>query len=296
MLDHCISVPIVYDWMMMDEKIEKCKYVPFKRETKQMEDSICINFKVSCQNEASTTIWQAVGDKINAATFSINHEGTCSCDWVILANDKSLGTVTQNNTFNATVGDLEKISVRCENSCSDEVICKGELYIVVHYLIDTGRKPEKKDKKVTCFISDKCGIPENTLVCREVSQKGGRVSKCFYKPNGEKFFLERVSILIEGYISVKVTDLCDDSFVICTYPITLVKTFFLCAPDGTEIVCKIDNFFCNAYMVDKKSYKNCMKVSLSIDFCLSVQSIYNTVINIKGDICEPRAELIDKLC
>lgn len=297
MSKYCISAPIVYDWITIMEEMKKCIYIPMKRNVKLMEDCICINFQVNCQAESPTTIWQAVGDKMHAATFSISHDGTCFCDWLILANQEEIATVSPTNTVSATIGDLENLSIVCVSGCSDDNVCEGTLHIVVHYLLSTDKEKEKKPKKVTCFLSDKHGNPVdgNQLLCREIGRHEERFSKCFLTPNGGTVCLQKVSILITGYITVKVTDLYDDSCVVCTYPIRLVKNLFLCAPDGTDIVCKIDRFFCEPYLVNSETYKDCTKVCLDIDFCLNVQSIYQSVLNIEGNLCEPRGNLINNL-
>ncbi|SFM12543.1 hypothetical protein SAMN04487943_10874 [Gracilibacillus orientalis] len=151
MSEHCMKVPIVYDWITIDEEIRKCKLIPLGSNVKQLEDCICINFNVNCQSDTPTTIWQAVGDKISAATFSIEHEGTCSCDWVILANDEEISRLSQGNTFSGTVGDLERLSVLCVNDCLDGIICEGTLNIVVHYLICAEIKSEKNQKMLHAF-------------------------------------------------------------------------------------------------------------------------------------------------
>lgn len=294
---HCVSVPIVYDWTTTMVELKKCVFLPTKRKIHHLEDCICIHFQIDCEEGVPTTVWQAVGEKIHAATFSITHEGTCACDWLILANEEELGIVSPTNTFSATVGDLENLSVLCVSDCSDENYCEGTLHIVVHYLLAVENQKDEKPKKVTCFLSDKHGNPiDYPLVCGEVGQHKERSSKCFLTPDGGKIYLQKVSILINGYITVKVTDLCDDSYVLCTYPIRLVKNLFICAPDGTDITCKIDQFSCKPCLVDSTSYKDCIKVCLDIDFCLNVQSHYKAVVNVKGKLCEPRVDVDHRLC
>lgn len=296
---HCISVPIVYDWINIMEEMKKCVYIPAKRKVHHMEDCICIKFQLPCRENVPTTIWQAVGDKIHAVTFSITHKNTCSCNWLILANHKEFAKVTPTNTVSATIGDLENLSVQCVSNCADDNLCEGTLHIVVHHLISINDKHDLNSKSVSCFLSDKDGNPvqfteSDSLVCKEIGKYNKRIDKNFLTPDGNTVSLQKVSILIRGYITVKITDLSDDTFVLCTYPFHLVKYLFLCAPDGTEIVCNIDYFSCNPCIVDFERYKNCTKVCLDINFCLNIQSRYKSVISIEGNLCEPREDWKNK--
>lgn len=84
--------------------------------------------------------------------------------------------------------------------------CEGTLYIVVHYQICTN---EKSEKNITCFLSDKHGNPidssaGNAFICKEISKDTGRISEWFLSPNGDNIFLQKVTILMEGYYSVKI--------------------------------------------------------------------------------------------
>ncbi|MFD2655880.1 S-Ena type endospore appendage [Gracilibacillus thailandensis] len=286
MPEHCVKVPIVYDWITIDENISKCKFIPVRQSVKEMEDCICINFNVNCENNLPTTIWQAVGDTVHAATFSIEHKGSCVCDLIIFANDEEIAQVSESNTFSGTIGELENLSVLCANGCGDGINCEAMLTIVVHYLICEEAKIDDNPKKVSCFLSDENGDPirtdrENPLVCKEISR-----SETFHTSS-----LQKVSLLLEGHVTVKMVNASDDCVVLCTFPISIMKTVLLCAPEGTKIKCSIDQINCNANIIDEKSYKNGLKVCLNIDFCLSVQSFYKAIVHIEGDLCEPRKDI-----
>ena len=179
---HCISVPIVYDWINIMEEMKKCVYIPAKRKVHHMEDCICIKFQLPCRENVPTTIWQAVGDKIHAVTFSITHKNTCSCNWLILANHKEFAKVTPTNTVSATIGDLENLSVQCVSNCADDNLCEGTLHIVVHHLISINDKHDLNSKSVSCFLSDKDGNPvqfteSDSLVCKEIGKYKKRIDR-----------------------------------------------------------------------------------------------------------------------
>ncbi|WP_163581756.1 S-Ena type endospore appendage [Gracilibacillus saliphilus] len=296
MPEHCVKVPIVYDWITIDDKISKCKFIPVRQSVKEMEDCICINFNVNCQNNFPTTIWQAVGDTVNAATFSIEHKGSCSCDLIIFANDEEIAQVSESNTFSGTIGELEKLSVLCANGCGDEINCEAMLTIVVHYLICEEANVDDNPKEVSCFLSDENGDPirtdrENPFVCREISRSITRRSETFHTSRSGKISLQKVSILLEGHVTVKIVNASDDCVVLCTFPISIMKTVLLCAPEGTQVKCSIDQINCSANIIDENRYKNCWKVCLNIDFCLSVQSFYKAIVHIEGNLCEPRKDI-----
>ncbi|MDX8046782.1 S-Ena type endospore appendage [Gracilibacillus sp. S3-1-1] len=293
MSEYCIRAPIVYDWVMKEEEMQKCKLIPFKNQVKHIEDCICINFRVNCQSELPTIIWQAVGDKMDAVTFSIEHEGTCSCDWSIMLDNEELTTLSPNNSLETTVEDIEQLSVACVNNCSDDENCRGKLYIVIHYLLCPEEKQDIRKKKVECFISDKHGHPIETLHCKEF---GTREAKWFLSAEGQEMYLQKVHLLIKGYYTIKIIDVCDGSFVICTFPIMMRKTLILCAPEGTNITCKIHHLECNACIMDKQQLKNCWEVCMNLAFCIDVQSVFKAVIGIDAKNCMPRENILLNHC
>lgn len=140
-----------------------------------------------------------------------------------------------------------------------------------------------------------CEIDPKSLRCREIKQPKGRQQVDVPLPSGETITLEKVKILVKGVIKVFILDNND---VICRseeIPFSTAQTFFLCAPEGTRIVCKVTYDQCDADISCCEDYQ---QLDVSILLCLDVQAETDVKLEVEAAICKPRQELaaVDVVC
>ena len=151
---------------------------------------------------------------------------------------------------------------------------------------------------VSCYLSDQDGIPIDpfdlsSLLCEEVRKINGRETIQVVLPSGEEVSLQRVHIRISGYIVVEVTfgtETCtSEPIPFCKY-----EQVVLCAPDGTEIECRVTDFRCSACIQCENDIYQSVEINLNL--CQSIQAVANTVINISSNSCLPRENFISQTC
>lgn len=195
---------------------------------------------------------------------------------------------------------LADLDFKCWNKNTTNDICdflesEGiEEYTISCYLSNKGGHPVSKHKALTC----------GALLCREMEQAWGRREVSVKLPNGKTANLEIVKILVKGYVGVNILDA--SGAVICRtskgIPFATVQTFYLCAPNGTDVECAVTFFECDAVLLCKNSIQtDFQQLDLSISLCLDVRVVshscycsckkcYNHHHHHKCD-CHPREEL-----
>ncbi|MFC4403884.1 S-Ena type endospore appendage [Gracilibacillus xinjiangensis] len=290
MPNQCIVSSIVYDWVTINESLKKVKLIPDIAKKCVIDDCICINFQLNCLNSEPSVIWQAIGMTVNTASFSVTHCGGCDRDLAILVNGEIVSTVSSGSTYRATVSNLETISIEGEGICVEGEECYGELEINVQYV---AAEIDRHDVDIQCYLSNETGDPFHTvqscgLHCKEVNSDR-RLRKQFKSSDGTMVELYNVNLLMEGYITIKISKKgTDECLLICTFPITFHKSVLLCAPPENEIKCKITHFQCNVKVSEAENRKGCLEAIIELDFCLDVKSLYPSVIRVDADVCEPR--------
>ncbi|MCK0472394.1 S-Ena type endospore appendage [Halalkalibacter sp. APA_J-10(15)] len=294
---HCIRAEKVYDWIHYMDEITKKKVIKLPlTPTKKVKDHMCIKFKVNCNENSPTIIWKAI-NVISTVSFSIQASSESACDLVVMIDDKELTTLTPGQTFNATAGSLERISVLC-NSNSNEGICCGELNMSINYQI--GKETCFSDIKTSrCFLSNKKGEPihldTDVLICKEVNCIEGRKSTLSRLPNGKAIYLQDVLIRNKFFITIELLNATGTILHSCTFPIDHVTTVQLCAPKGTNILCKVTEFHCLSFI--KCIKKDCIEICYSVQICKDIKVIYETTLDINGRLCSPRNHQdLNQLC
>ncbi|MEK4381540.1 hypothetical protein NSS70_06520 [Aeribacillus sp. FSL K6-2848] len=148
---------------------------------------------------------------------------------------------------------------------------------------------------VNCYLSDSLGNPvdpnsPNAISVTEIVQPQGRQSVVVHLPRDGKITLQKVRVLIRGYIVVTLSDL--QGSVTCVsdaIPFATVQTFFLCAPPGTTLNSHVSFFESDANMIcDNTSFS---QLDISIMICLDVQMEAQVKLEVEGKFCKPRREL-----
>lgn len=135
------------------------------------------------------------------------------------------------------------------------------------------------------YVTD-CEI--TSVSCQEILQPGGRQQVTVNLSTGETITLEKVKILVNGAVRVFIRDndtlLCRSDEI----PFTAVQTFFLCAPENTDVQCRITYSQCDT---DLTCTDVVQQLNISILLCLDVQSEADVNLEIEAAICKPRKEL-----
>lgn len=142
---------------------------------------------------------------------------------------------------------------------------------------------------VSCFLSDNQGLPlepnlPGSIIYKELTSENSRSEKCVVLPDGSHVKLQQVKILISGFVTIVL-----DNGTQHTEPFSETKLIVLCAPNGTQITCSYTDFHCFSQTVYSDDIFQ--GLLLFVDFCLSVQSSFNTVINITTQFCNPREDI-----
>ncbi|MBU9713325.1 hypothetical protein [Evansella tamaricis] len=126
-----------------------------------------------------------------------------------------------------------------------------------------------------------------SIECRIISKKDISLNI-----NNERKTLEKVGLLICGFVTVKVLGK-QGYFLSKPIPFKKVETFILCAPEGTDIRCKFEDFNCMAFLQCKEDNEGnplLEAVKLTIDACASVQSEKEVPVELFAKHSEPRQE------
>lgn len=135
-----------------------------------------------------------------------------------------------------------------------------------------------------------CSLVPGSLLVQEMKQHGGRQEVTVTLPNREKVKLEKVKVLVKGLVDVSIVDDANQTLCRSNEPIQFVtvQTFFLCAPEGTNLHAKVTNFFCNAETICSGPFQ---QVDISMALCLDVQMEAEVKLEIEAAFCKPREEL-----
>ncbi|CAG9620462.1 BMQ_0737 family morphogenetic spore coat protein [Sutcliffiella rhizosphaerae] len=204
-------------------------------------------------------------------------------DWVTRQVDVSLKPICKNDLNGLFACDLD----HDEDDNIADILCDKKLGPL----------------SVKCFLSDEHGHKVDTLahhhhrhhkglVCKEIEQAGGRPD-VEVEIEGNDVLLQRVKVLIKGFITVHIVD--DRGHVVCCsapIPFATVQTFLLCAPEGTELDCHITFFDCDANLI---ATPDLSQLDINLILCLDIQMEADVKLEIEARICRPREEIIEGL-
>lgn len=145
-----------------------------------------------------------------------------------------------------------------------------------------------------CFLSDENGreldpyLPKS-ISCTELTTANARPKQWSVLPNGTTIDLQRVDILITGYVTIVL-----DNGLRHIEPFSVTKQILLCAPEGTQITCRLTDFHCSSQAVNANGMFQGLLIA--IDLCLSVQSIHDIVVTMESQFCKPRKDILLSKC
>lgn len=149
--------------------------------------------------------------------------------------------------------------------------------------------------EASCMITDSSGNPVDHncaegLEITEVLQSGGRPEVTVTLPDGECVTLQRVKVLVRGYYVVRILDEDGDLCYSAPQPFATIQTFFLCAPEGTELIGHITFADCHASIISDPH--NCFQqLDVCLTLCLDIQMEAYVKIEVEGKFCDPRPDI-----
>ncbi|MEH7380588.1 hypothetical protein V7138_08920 [Bacillus sp. JJ1533] len=155
------------------------------------------------------------------------------------------------------------------------------------------------DVSVNCFLSDSDGNPidptmENEdFIIREIMQPNGRHPVHVTLPTGDEVMLQKVKVIVKGFITVEILDAQGMRLCVTKKPIPFAtaQTFILCAPEGTMIDAHVNFFECDATLICEPH--DLQQLDISITLCLEVQVEADVKLEVEGRFCKPREEILE---
>ncbi|WLR51621.1 DUF3992 domain-containing protein [Bacillus tianshenii] len=284
---HCIKVDKVYDWISHQTTLKLSEFL----KPKNVKDEICANFCIP-KDEEPRILWKA-DEHINpSGTLTVCLEqGSIE----VFVNGELLFSLNQGESRSITLCSLRSLEVRCVDEIEK---CAGRFTIDLHYEV----YDFKDVQSVKCILTDKDGNPVNPLdegavICEEVSDPEDREEVNITLPNQKTATLQKVEVLIRGFIVIETSTKNGKKKKTCPIPFHSLETFILCAPKGTSVECEITKFTCKALLIPIHSDKaGCKEIIISITLCQSIQTIAQVKVELEGMVCKPREEILASFC
>lgn len=109
--------------------------------------------------------------------------------------------------------------------------------------------------------------------------------------DGPKPALKKAIVVVQGFIVIQILN--SFGFVICEsnpIPFRALKTFIICAPEGTEATCEVTFFKCESELICSENY--CFKqLDILIVLCIDVLSTANVKLDIEAKPCKIRDDI-----
>lgn len=143
----------------------------------------------------------------------------------------------------------------------------------------------KKQKAIVeCLLTDSEGNP------LDPKQKDSFF--CSIKiENGPSPSLKKAVVVVQGFIVIQILN--SFGFIICEsnpIPFSALKTFIICAPEGTEVTCEVTFFQCESELICSKNH--CFKqLDISIVLCIDVLSTANVKLDVEAKTCKIRDDI-----
>ncbi|WP_096199121.1 hypothetical protein [Bacillus sp. FJAT-45350] len=134
-----------------------------------------------------------------------------------------------------------------------------------------------------------CNLVEDSIYTQEIKQHPKRQDIDVTLPNGDNVTLQKVKVLVKGLVEVTITDAHGKVLAVSDeIPFATAQTFFLCAPEGTDLHAKVTYFQCDSDIICTDDFE---QLDISILICLDVQMEADVKLEVEAAICKPRQEL-----
>lgn len=286
----CVKVLRVFDWINKTTDIKLKKLVHF--EDKTFDDLICSHFCIQAGDIGKYLLWTTYGINQIGGSICINFTSGNGNSLVVFVNSEKRAELKEGNSFSGTFTQLDSIEVKCNGENANS--CYGEFKIMFHFSANDDRsiKSIKDIKKTICYLSDCNGNPFSLKNGSLITDLEGGANFHVYNEKGEPKILQRVDLLIHGFVCVQIENKNGEICFQCIMPFSEVETISLCVPNETIIKSYIDHIDCRAHAIPSiHKNKSCIEIIVILTFCLSVQSVDEVIVELEGTICQPRKEL-----
>ncbi len=168
--------------------------------------------------------------------------------------------------------------------CPNETVARAVSFLDVYLFFGVIIVSLSSFEQINCYLSDKNGnilnpYEPNAIFFTEISSPKKRLQRIAKLPSGETVNLNKVKILIKGYITVftKKKKLSNP------IPFSVMKRLYLCAPIGTTLSFTVKDFNCWAIpaYTTNKSVTQQIKIFISFDTIVDVEKNVNLIITAK---------------
>lgn len=143
-----------------------------------------------------------------------------------------------------------------------------------------------------------CRVLDYKFYTKEVTDPYNRTQVDVVMPNGEEVVLEKVKVLVKVFIEVDIFDETGKHLCTSCEPLefTTIQTYYLCAPEGTEVCAFITAGQTDAEIIIEEDCD--VQLDMSFSFCLDVHVLADVLLEIEAAYCKPRLEfpIADVLC
>lgn len=145
-----------------------------------------------------------------------------------------------------------------------------------------------QNARVSCVVTDESGIPldptkPGSILCKEVP--GSRNDVLVNLGFEEEVILQEIALTKSGFVVIEI----EGEEGVCVsnpIPFTLYEELLLCAPEGTSVDCEITSFVCQPRVICQNG--EFTSVKLWIDTCQSIQTKFETLIELNARLSLPR--------
>lgn len=283
---HCVQVTKVYDWVMRPLEFQVMKRI--KDRKKLVSDYVSGHINIRCGTPA--LLWRSPSNLAVSGSVTISHLTGCD-EMEVLINGEKVFSVFHGQSRSITSLHLQSVEVRCKNG-SD--FCTGKYCLNLHYRLGQVFFFEE-DCLLVSYLSDQDGNPIESIQCKNIQQNGNREKKELYQ-NNEKSSIRKVNILKKGFVTTKV--ICRGKIhCLCTVPFHFVETFFLCAPNGTSVECRVTNVSSEPQLsCERDTKEKDHKIMITMQFFLEIQVVGKVNLEVQAVSCLPRHDIQNKSC
>ncbi|WP_369815273.1 S-Ena type endospore appendage [Halobacillus sp. KGW1] len=273
--DHCIRVPVLYDWVTLNETFYKNHNIPLSQIESYPVEKLIFNIERACKNKYYFPLWEHYSKHSYAVTINVNQVHKMRGPMKLVLNGKESFSIEAEQPFSITVPNITSIVLKVPESCTItgyigtvEVILKKAYHSSDRY-------------KVSSFFTSAPGASNKA----DYSPLHVYVKTNRREPSST--IPQRFSLVIKGFLAVIRTDtITEEQCLVEVLPIHYEKNVHLHTPDGAEISYTIHDIqlHSTSACIDQR---RCLKISHEIQVDLTLKSTKIHTIAIRGSLKHP---------
>lgn len=284
---HCIHTPKVYDWIQHTSSIHLYTLIQHDLLTDHITSDLYI------PSSETTLLWEAADLYSVSGTITIQYEQGSGKELEVIVNDSIVATLSRGSTFCQTIAELKSVKVHYHGALD---YCIGSFAVKLHDPFE-----QKEPINVQCYLADSNGHPVNPLApgsirFKEIPQSGGRKNIDIFLPKGGMGTLQKVKVLIEGFVCVQMLDSNGNIRKSYLLPFFIDEKLFLCSPRGTRLELDLTDFHCDTFISPSDPEKSSYRIDVYLDLCQSIHVTAEVKVELEGKLCQPRSKIHSPSC